>query len=176
MLKSVMLAGTILAIAVPACASVYTYDLSGPFNSGTLQGVLSVDVMGGVATSGEVTLGGPGITGVQPLYLTAPGAVYEATGGTEVSGSDNLWPISWNGLTFGSNAPSTLTGGYVFGLWDNGGKNYQGFVGGPDQLWAFTGALTLSAPETSTWAMLLLGFSGLGYAGFRARRSEISIA
>jgi hypothetical protein len=26
-------------------------------------------------------------------------------------------------------------------------------------------------PETSTWAMMLLGFAGLGYAGYRARRS-----
>jgi hypothetical protein len=27
-----------------------------------------------------------------------------------------------------------------------------------------------AAPEPSTWAMMLLGFAGLGYAGWRARR------
>jgi hypothetical protein len=27
-----------------------------------------------------------------------------------------------------------------------------------------------SVPESSTWAMLLLGFAGLGYAGYRRRQ------
>ena len=31
-------------------------------------------------------------------------------------------------------------------------------------------------PEPSTWAMMLLGFAGLGYAGFRRRRTAVSIA
>ena len=32
-----------------------------------------------------------------------------------------------------------------------------------------------TVPETSTWAMMLLGFAGLGYAGFRKSRSAPSI-
>jgi hypothetical protein len=37
----------------------------------------------------------------------------------------------------------------------------------------FNGAMTAVVPETSTWAMMLLGFGGLGFAGYRAsRRSE----
>jgi hypothetical protein len=32
-----------------------------------------------------------------------------------------------------------------------------------------------SVPEPSTWAMMLLGFIGLGYAGFRRRRTATSI-
>jgi hypothetical protein len=33
-------------------------------------------------------------------------------------------------------------------------------------------SITPSVPEPSTWAMMLLGFAGLGYAGFkRARKS-----
>ena len=35
--------------------------------------------------------------------------------------------------------------------------------------------LSTSVPEPSTWAMLLLGFAGLGFAGFRSRRRAISI-
>jgi hypothetical protein len=35
------------------------------------------------------------------------------------------------------------------------------------------GSLT-AAPEPSTWAMLLLGFAGPGYAAFRARRSPVA--
>ncbi len=34
----------------------------------------------------------------------------------------------------------------------------------------------LGTPEPSTWAMMLLGFAGLGYAGFRSRKTAISIA
>jgi hypothetical protein len=32
-----------------------------------------------------------------------------------------------------------------------------------------------SVPEPSTWAMMLLGFAGLGFAGYRGRRTAISI-
>jgi hypothetical protein len=32
------------------------------------------------------------------------------------------------------------------------------------------------APEPSTWAMMALGFAGLAFAGYRARRATTSIA
>jgi PEP-CTERM motif len=33
-----------------------------------------------------------------------------------------------------------------------------------------------SVPEPSTWAMMLLGFAGLGYAGYRASRKSVALA
>jgi hypothetical protein len=33
-----------------------------------------------------------------------------------------------------------------------------------------------AVPEPSTWAMMLLGFVGLGYAGYRRTRKAVSIA
>jgi PEP-CTERM motif len=39
-----------------------------------------------------------------------------------------------------------------------------------------TASVTPGVPEPSTWVMMLLGFAGLGYAGFRQPRSAISIA
>jgi hypothetical protein len=33
-----------------------------------------------------------------------------------------------------------------------------------------------TVPEPPTWAMLLIGFAGLGFAGYRARRAAVSIA
>jgi hypothetical protein len=37
-------------------------------------------------------------------------------------------------------------------------------------------ATASSVPEASTWAMLLLGFAGLGIAGYRVRRGAVSLA
>jgi hypothetical protein len=34
----------------------------------------------------------------------------------------------------------------------------------------------LTTPEPATWAMMLLGFIGLGFAGWRARRSPSMLA
>ena len=34
----------------------------------------------------------------------------------------------------------------------------------------------LGLPEPSTWAMMLLGFAGLGYAGLRAQRKRAALA
>ena len=41
---------------------------------------------------------------------------------------------------------------------------------------AFRLDLGTPAPEPSTWAMMLLGFAGLGYAGYRRSRRSVSIA
>jgi hypothetical protein len=38
------------------------------------------------------------------------------------------------------------------------------------------GGLTLSVPEPSTWAMMMLGFAGLGFAGYRKSRKAAAIA
>jgi PEP-CTERM motif len=35
--------------------------------------------------------------------------------------------------------------------------------------------LTSTVPEPSTWAMMALGFAGLGYAAFRQRKTKISM-
>jgi hypothetical protein len=45
-----------------------------------------------------------------------------------------------------------------------------GFTAGPAE-----NASASAIPELSTWAMLALGFAGLGYAGFRGRKTKISI-
>jgi hypothetical protein len=34
----------------------------------------------------------------------------------------------------------------------------------------------VAVPEPSTWAMMLLGFAGLGFAGYRKSRPTVSIA
>jgi hypothetical protein len=55
---------------------------------------------------------------------------------------------------------------YTFNYWNN----TAGFAAAPSKL-VVTAA---SVPETSTWAMLLLGFAGLGLAMRQARRAAAS--
>jgi hypothetical protein len=40
----------------------------------------------------------------------------------------------------------------------------------------FDGSMTAVVPEPSTWAMMLLGFAGLGFAGYRSSRRAGVIA
>lgn len=64
----------------------------------------------------------------------------------------------------------------------NSGGNINGFLyaktytgGGELHNYGYTGALPSAVPEPSTWAMLGLGFAGLGFAGVRRRRTPIAI-
>jgi PEP-CTERM motif len=64
-------------------------------------------------------------------------------------------------------------------------NNSAGFMGAIDALWpgtnggtgeiAGTGTIT-GVPEPSTWAMMLVGFCGLAYAGLRKAKSARAIA
>ena len=45
--------------------------------------------------------------------------------------------------------------------------------GGPDLTFTLVGS---AVPEPSTWAMLLVGFAGLGFAGYRASRKNVALA
>ena len=50
--------------------------------------------------------------------------------------------------------------------------------GGPNgEATVFYGGVALAnVPKSSTWAMMLLGFAGLGFAGYRAARKGVSLA
>jgi PEP-CTERM motif len=72
-------------------------------------------------------------------------------------GSNDVTPNSFYGFQESSKdiAYLTLTDGYV----------------------AAIGGLSIATvPEPSTWAMMLLGFAGLGFAGYRASRKGASVA
>ncbi len=152
----------------------------------TVSGQLVLAVSGGAATGGYATLSGaPFFSGTETLDLVSAGSTYEAGDGTVLSGSDNVVPIDENGLIFGTNVPGR--GGHTLGIWNNGGpvfgNTYQGFIAGPGggigfppNLYGYTGALTVAAPEPATWAMLMLGFGWLGFAALRKDRQARAIA
>ena len=47
---------------------------------------------------------------------------------------------------------------------------------GQAELWFSSDPSLLSVPEPSTWAMMLLGFAALGFAGYRARKATAALA
>jgi hypothetical protein len=165
-----------------ASASTVNVDFSTTYNGGTfsgdtLTGTISLDVgAGGVADSGTLTISGPGLTGVLTMGLALPdppNSAYQATGGLELFGNDNIFPITANGITFGTNAPGG-SGGFTlqFLLGGEAGECAStvvcGMVGGSgDKLGPTT--FTDAVPEPSTWAMMILGFAGVGFMAYRRK-------
>jgi hypothetical protein len=43
-------------------------------------------------------------------------------------------------------------------------------------LWVVSSGSLTVVPEPSTWALMALGFAGLGFAGYWSRRRSVSIA
>lgn len=184
-LGAVALAGT--GPIAPASASIVTYDFSAP---GFWSGTISLDVSGGVATSGTGTLYVPGYT-PQELVLIMPSAPgyenppgYRANDGTDWYGINQNVPIDGDGLLFDVGASSPVWGGFpIFPIYASGPGTYQsglfGHIDGGPEFYEYNVATTLGAaatPEPGTWAMLLLGFAGIALAGYRSARQRSAAA
>ena len=60
-----------------------------------------------------------------------------------------------------------------FGITDG---TFGSFTGNVTGAFASTGPAMVATPEPSTWAMMLLGFVGLGYAGYRKTRTVAAVS
>jgi hypothetical protein len=112
-----------------------------------------------LATSAPVALNSSTFQTVEftlPLTTLIPGDIYTLY----------VRPVSG---TFGQEYSSSnpYPGGEAF---DEFGTAY------PDIDIVFAEGLTSSVPEPSTWAMMLIGFAGLGYAGYRASRRRVALS
>lgn len=58
----------------------------------------------------------------------------------------------------------------VFGV----SASFSSAVGGPDAIQA--AALTTAVPELSTWAMMIIGFAGLGFFAYRKKNNSFLLA
>jgi hypothetical protein len=125
--------------------------------------------LGGSPSNGPDGGGLGGATDITPL---AGMNVGEFVSGTQMAlvgvfGGPGL-TTQWSVFTIGSNwsgrVPTGATSLYL-GIADALGFN--GPVGWYNDN---TGSFTVTVPEASTWAMLLAGFAGLGFAGYRGSR------
>ena len=132
-----------------------TGNLLSPLQEGAIQTLVDVgfeDYAKGVANLGDK------LTALQ-------GAIWAIEyGATVTSGNLDIQGLIGADISFGESNPASFS----LGLYPVG-ESVQGF--GTTQ-----GFVTAGVPELSTWAMMLLGFAGLGYAAFHrsARREAVA--
>jgi PEP-CTERM motif len=174
---AVLIAGCLLSLGVMtvsarAATEIFSWTLIGPApalggftapGSGTLTVTLSP--MGGdLVTSISGTVGGQTIAGLISNSF-GDNLLFSNNNGTSLLDSKG---ISFNDVQgnlyniFSFFAPGQVTSGNAYGE-----RAPQGFG---------VGTFAISAvPEPATWAMMLLGFAGLGFA-FRQTRRKVSFA
>jgi PEP-CTERM motif len=158
-----ILIALLVAAAVPAKAAVYDWTLSGVSFSdgGTASGTLTFGV---IVLPSDVELTAYNIVTTTGSVLS--GNTYQGTTaqfvssvGFDLSANSELLHLNFSALSLDS--PSSLSG-------------YE-FVGGNFRT-ITSGSITASIPEPSTWAMLLLGFAGLGFMAYRRKSKPALMA
>jgi hypothetical protein len=145
----------------PAWADVITvFDVSGEFDNGAaLTGDVTIDVTAGDATAIDLTADSFHF-GKIAVQFSQDGLYFVA--GSPSPSSTRLvlaFPVA-SLVGYGGGALSTQT-------------RVDDFLNGTATSLIISSvkpAKTAAVPELSTWAMMLLGFTGLGYAGYRQRQ------
>jgi hypothetical protein len=154
------------AASEPASAKVFDWSLTGPApglggllfpGSGTIDasptagtGVWAIDTITGVINGSEIT--GPNTFEGADNLLFTNGFAFVSTVGISFQTA-----VGQSFSVFSFDGQMTPPTGNAYGEFASPG----GFVG--------VGTFTLTAvPEASTWALMLIGFAGLGIAGHRA--------
>jgi hypothetical protein len=182
---AVIASGVIQPIVSKAATIDYDYTATaagGPLNGDVFSGTFSVDSSEVAAGSGNVSdltldILGTTVTQSQGVFGLVPFATFAADG--SLTSLANFVIISTEraadeGLSGGIPLPSPVTsfnfdGHFNYGVDPTEGENF-----GPG---AIAGRPVGGAvPESSTWAMMLLGFAGLGFAGYRASRKAVATA
>jgi PEP-CTERM motif len=178
----------LIALGAPEVsnAAIQNLAISGNLDGHDYTGTLSLDVNGGQAVSGSGTLSILGLKNAPIVLITAstPGNEggpigFRANDGTDYFGLDQAYPISTNGLLFDVGTTTAQWGlDPLFAIWSEGTGYAAAFTGnvGGTEYYNLQGSAMASAtgavPEPSTWAMLGIGFVGLGLAGWRKTRTN----
>ena len=119
-------------------------------------------------------------------YVTIPQITLVAGDSYEVAGVSNSDNYTWDDPGFTVNPAISIldTSGQelrwaLIGTPDflTGSGNLD--IPGEDGIWGpnvFFGVPSFVTPEPSTWAMMLLGFAGLGFAGYRTTKKNAALA
>ena len=180
--KLLMAAALGMSLAGAAHASVVTYNFDAP---GFWSGSFSLDVTGGVASSGSGVIHVPGYA-TQSLTLIIPSDPgYETPAGYRANDGTDWFPIDQNvpidgtpaagGLLFSvGNTSPTFGGQPLFPIYGDGSGGFDsgmfGHINGGPEFYEYNIATTAGVvPEPGTWAMVILGMGAMGVARRRRR-------
>jgi hypothetical protein len=154
------------------------YDVNGTLTTDALNDVLSIS--GNVSSTTALTAGTGGpITGLINGSGTPPAqGTYTAPSGNAWNYNDVLYPsgpalVDNNGLLFSFGASDV---GNIYTV----GSTYYFSVDTPQSLYnpgdlVIAGGITAAVPEPSTWAMMILGFCGVGFMAYRRKQSGAAL-
>jgi hypothetical protein len=169
---AVLIAGLLplAAASAPASAKVFDWSITGPAPD-----------LGGVPFPGSGTItatltASPGVWDIDTITGTVNGS--DITGTSTFRGADNeLFTngfafVSTVGISFETAAGQSVNIFSFFGQETPPTGNAYGEFASPGGFGVGTFTLT-AVPEASTWAMMVIGFAGLGVAGYRASQKRV---
>jgi hypothetical protein len=189
-------AGTAGSVGVSYSGEVYVLDEGLPDWTPTSTWVGGIATSAPLTTDGAIRLTGGPATGTDTIVFSRP--VYDPVIAIWSLGSEppnanaqadmifSATPtIEAGGLSteYGGQSITLLPGNDIHGAEGNGSVAFFGTYSkisfttpNNEYYYDFTVGVS-SVPEPATWAMMTLGFAGLGYAGFRrAKKSRVAIA
>ncbi len=178
-MKKLVIGSVALAISValsaPVRASIIDWALEGVTfdDGGTASGTFSIDTSTGDLVSYDITTtAGSTLGGMVYDPSTAPSVGYDEYGPNSfilfaAAGTRYITLQFLNPLTSGGIDP--IVPGYD-SITNSGSFECNNCV--PFRLVTAGEATTLPVPEAPAWTMMLVGFAGLGWAGYRFSRRE----
>jgi hypothetical protein len=176
-----------VATLVGSSASIVYWEIgsttTGLYALGTDGNLFSINPNTGAATS----IGPSGLSaavdhqeltmsnGSDTLYMTSGGALYvlnTTTGAASLVGSGT--PGTFGGLVvvndviYGAESSGLLQPAIYTIDASSGAQTFQTFISGGDPNYLY--GLVSVVPELSTWAMMLIGFAGVGFVAYRRTR------
>lgn len=160
-----------LTMALPGAASAAIYN----FSFTPSQQLIGAPVSGsGTFTTSDTSLQVGGQTAFQILSITGTVNGFQILAPTNSSGYGNYFTtgpsfLDGTGVTFftqGSNSQNRVT---FFNQSSNGLYRVNTFSPGASEYVNASSALVAGVPEPSTWAMMILGFLGLGFLAYRRK-------
>jgi hypothetical protein len=183
-----LLSGALLTWALTAgiaSASTVTLDVTGTITDvGNFTADVVLDVVGGQAISGTGSINILGMSST-PLVLITPstpgnegsgGSVaFRDNGGTDIGYTDTAYPLI-NGLLFDVGTATASWGQYPLFAFGSDWSLFSGKVAGT-YYYDESGTVSVAAvPEPSTWAMMILGFAGVGFMAYRRKSNPALMA
>ena len=168
-----------LALAVTLAATplradvIRVFEANGVFQDGVkLGGTLTIDVTAGVVTAADLLLSAPisaDVTGIGGTGLVGGDLAQTFTS----LGPGNPFPV----IVLGFLTPSLVDygGGLLASIATPQGGQVGAYIAADGVAGVALASGTLTAPEPSTWAMLLLGFAGFCFVGYRAGKRPVVV-